>query len=125
MELYTVALYNWRSAEVKGIPVINTTIKTGDKRLAPNWNFLTLYQKGTIDEDEYTRRFYAKMRWSYHKHRQFWDELICKDTLALACYCKPGKFCHRHLLVDIITKIGAREGIEVLYKGELEDIIKR
>lgn len=119
MQLYTVSINKQDYAEIRGIELYDVTVKSGDKRFAPNWDFLMSYKRGEINEEEYTEKFYTLMRDSFSEHKGFWLDLLSKESLAIACYCKAGKFCHRHLLVSIFEKVCKQYNIPFNYKGEL------
>jgi len=83
------------------------TVKSGFLFLAPTWNMVLDYKNGKINEEEYTKLYYDKMRQSYKSHRAGWDWLLNKDIVTLVCFCKPGDFCHRLLLAEMLIKLGA------------------
>ena len=120
MKLYTIALYNWRKAKKADVPLIDITVKSGDKTFSPTWDLLYRYRDGQCDEQEYVETYYQLMRKSFVQNRARWIELLESDTVAIACYCKPGKFCHRLLLKDILIVLAKHLDIEIEYLGELE-----
>lgn len=119
MKVYTIQMSKWRKAEKLGIPFKDVTVKSGDKLFAPTWDFLMEY-KQDLDEQKYTSKYIPLMRNSYKQHKEKWLESCNTESVALACYCKAGKFCHRHLLVDILKKVCEANNIEFEYKGEIE-----
>ena len=118
MKLYTVQMSSWRKASNIGVPFLDITVKSGDKQFAPEWGFLMEY-KNNQDEKAYTEKFIPLMRNNFNNNRQYWLDLLSKDSLAIGCYCSKGKFCHRILLVDIFQKICEYYQIEFEYIGEL------
>lgn len=120
MELYTVAMYNWRKAKAKGVEVQDTTVRSGNALFAPSWEMVRTYKAGELSEEEYTKQYYEKMRDSFRNNRDKWLALFQKEKLALACYCGPDKFCHRLLLKAILLKIAEAEGISVKDCGEIK-----
>lgn len=114
MQLYTFQLSQWQAVWNKGIPAFDTTVKTGCYWVAPSWDIVVAVKSNRITPDEYTAKYWAWLVDSYHFHPEFWDWLVRQPVLALGCYCAPGKFCHRHLLVNFISGI-----TEVCYCGEL------
>lgn len=119
MELWTIQMAQWRVAKVADIPVMNITVKTGSYVFYPSWSFLTDYQNGVINEEEYTELYLAKMRESYLNFTQLWLNVLNKPKVALACYCPADVFCHRHLLADLFKKVADKHGIDCVLKGEL------
>lgn len=67
-----------------------------------------------LTEKQYTQMYYDLMRKSYKNYRKEWDELLNREKIVLCCYCASGTFCHRLLLAQILTKLGAS------YEGEIE-----
>lgn len=115
MKIYTFQLAKWRKVKELGIPYLNTTVKSGEWRLAPTWTLLTAYQQGLTDDEGYTKVFNALMQERYEAYPEYFRAILNKKVLAFSCYCRKGKFCHRHLLVKFF------EGItDVEYGGELE-----
>jgi hypothetical protein len=82
------------------------------KYFAPTWNIVYMFRDGSIDWSEYTRIYTDLMRTSYIKHRDIWEEVLSRDEVTFVCFCRKGSDCHRYLLADIFTKIGA------VYRGE-------
>lgn len=119
MKLYTIQLSKWRKAESLGIPLLDVTVKSGDKTFAPTWDFLMEYKKD-LNENRYIEKFIPLMRLSYKDNKQRWLEVCKMDQIAIACYCRSGKFCHRHILVDMFRKVCESNNIEFEYKGEIE-----
>ena len=118
MKLYTIQMSSWRKAMNIGVPFLDVTVKSGDKQFAPTWDFLMKY-KTDQDEDAYTEKFIPLMRENFKNNKQYWLDILSKDSLAIGCYCAKGKFCHRKLLVDIFKKICEYYNIEFEYMGEL------
>lgn len=88
---------------------LDSTVKTGIGRYAPTWPMVLGHKDGTVSDEEYTLLYREMMlrSWIYDRTafvspvKQAYDSGI---PLAVACYCKPGKFCHRHLLVEYLVK---------------------
>ena len=118
MKIYTCQISQWRKVERLKITFHDVTVKSGDKQFAPTWDFLMKY-KNDGDEEYYTEKFLTLMRENYTKHKDYWLNFLNQDEVVIACYCKSGKFCHRHLLVDIFEKICNHENIPFERGGEL------
>lgn len=105
MKIYTFQLAKWRKVKELGIPYLNTTIKSGEWRLAPTWTLLTSYQQGLTDDEGYTTVYNALLKERYEKEPGYFKAILDKEVVAFACYCRSGKFCHRHLLVKFFEGI--------------------
>lgn len=115
MEIYTFQLAKWRKVKELGVPYINTTIKSGEWRLAPTWNLLMAYRNDLAGDDDYTTVYNALLKERYEKEPEYFNALCNMDAVAFGCYCSHGKFCHRHLLVKFFESI-----TEVVYRGEIK-----
>lgn len=93
--------------------------KSGDAVFAPTWDMVNGYKACLINTQEYTTEYYELMRQSYKNNFKRWMEVLSMNSVTLCCYCPPTEFCHRHLLVDILTKVASRHGVKVEYKGEI------
>lgn len=119
MELYTVQLAQWRKCKALDIPILDVTSKSGDQVFAPGMDIVMDVKQGAITEAEYTDKYLGRMRTSYKENSARWDEVLKSGTVAIACYCNKGRFCHRHLLVDIFRKLCLHKGLTFTYKGEI------
>lgn len=119
MILYTIQVPRWRRAKALGIEFVDTTVKSGLSWLAPSWDIVMGVKSGKITPEEYTVQYTELMRKSYRENKALWLELCRKDTIAIACYCPAGNFCHRYLLVEFIKAICKAENIPFEFKGEL------
>lgn len=112
-EIYTIQLAKWRKA---GEGFLDCTLKSGDIRLSPTKKILYDHKYRGGSWEDYCYSFYQHMRCSYRQHKPFWEELAHRPRLVLGCYCGAGRECHRHLLVDILTKINPKAE----YCGEIQ-----
>lgn len=106
----------------EGFKVIDTTVKTGIRELAPNWDFLMEYKnsdKRPSDIIKYIRRYYEKMQHTLTYFTDLLDKLINTDNLVLCCYCHADKFCHRQLLLMVLSEYAATKGVRINYAGEI------
>lgn len=117
--IYTVQISNARSAHMEDIPVLDITVKSGDSTFAPTWEMVLKYKAGEMSEAEYMEHYQRLMRVSQDLYDQRWKEVLAYDTIALACYCRPGNFCHRQILKDLIVEKWCIEGEEIVDGGEL------
>lgn len=124
VEVWTIQMAQWRKAKELGIELIDTTVKSGNSVFAPTWEMVMDIKNATPEgreeaEQLYTRRYHIAMQNCFQQHASKWFELLSKEKIAIACYCKPGVFCHRHLLIKYIEKVAQQKGIPFTYKGEL------
>jgi len=119
LELYTISLSQWRRAKELNIPLLDITYKSGIQALAPSGKALGEYKKGLVTDEEYTKLYIQKMRNSFLDSPEVWESLFLNKKLALACYCKAGVFCHRHILTELLVKYAKYKKYELILKGEL------
>ena len=119
MELYTIQLAKWRSCP-SDIELIDTTVKSGELIFAPSKDIVNGIKYKGLSEEDYIKEYYRLMRISFKNNKERWLEVLSKDKIAIACYCRKDKFCHRFLLKDIFLKIGLKHHIDIEYSGELK-----
>ena len=85
---------------------LDITVKSGNTAFAPTWPMVLNHKSGAITDDEYTDQYTKMMRRSYCDQRADWDKVLAMDKTALGCYCRADKFCHRHLLADMLVQCG-------------------
>jgi hypothetical protein len=117
--VYTIQMGKWRVAQALKIPFKDITVKSGDPIFAPDWDMVLGHRDGKITDAEYTKKYYEKMLRMYNQYRPEWDELLAKPTVAISCYCSANKFCHRHILREIIEKILNKRELPYQYGGEI------
>lgn len=118
IELYTAQISQWRGLKENNIELIDTTVKSGYKEFAPTWDIVTSVKNNVISEQAYVDVYIELMRESYVKHRNVWLHVLTKPKIAIGCYCKPGIFCHRHVLKDYFLKVAEKHNINLTYMGE-------
>lgn len=120
IELYTIQLSNINLITQDNVRLIDTTVKSGYKILAPTWDMVMDFKSGKLSWDEYTKIYNNLMVESLDNYPEMWKSLFHDNTtLALGCYCRPGRSCHRHLLKDIIVDWKGSQGVEVVDMGEI------
>mgnify|MGYP000048738757 CR=1 FL=1 len=117
--IFTLQIPMWRYARAMNIPVIDITAKSGIKAFAPHWDDLNAYRRGEMDNHEYSQRYYEKVIPTLRTNPQEWEILTKNRTYALACYCRPGNFCHRHLFAMLSVTYLQSLGHSVEFQGEL------
>lgn len=115
MEVYTYQLSRVHKVKDFGIPYLNTSIKSGDWMLAPTWELLSAYKYHGLSDEEYTIEYNKLLESRLLEYPEYFQDLFNIEILAVGCYCTPGKFCHRHLLVKFILK-----HTESINRGEIK-----
>jgi hypothetical protein len=119
MEVWTIQIAQWRLAQQLDITLIDTTVKSGNPAFSPTWEMVSAYKNGCIGEEEYSIHYNILIREKWITHRNAFEEVLALPKVALACYCKAGDFCHRHLLKRAFSKIASQRGIPFIDHGEL------
>ena len=120
MQLWTIQMCNWRVAESKGIELLDTTVKGNPGPLSPTWDMVLSHKSGKLSDKEYTDKYLQILRVSYTQHRRYWLDLCAKDRLAISCFCKCDKFCHRYILKDVLELVCKHNNIAFTYMGEIK-----
>ena len=115
MELH---IYTAQIGKYKGPDAYDVTVKSGDINFAPTWDIVQAWKAGEISWDTYSQRYRELMLNSYKLNQRAWHELLNKSILTLLCYCRAGENCHRYLLADFISKLGEKNGVNVINEGE-------
>lgn len=115
--IWTVSMSNSKKMD-PAIHLLDTTAKSGVKAFAPNWNDVMRYKDGVVSDEQYTDLYLRKMAESKLTKREDWKRLLAYHDVAVACYCRPGKFCHRHLFVPLMQRYLEDLGHTVEIKGE-------
>lgn len=120
MKVYTYQI----SPKFKGLEgdilLVDTTVKSGVKAFAPTWPMVMAHKAGVYSDMTYTALYRRRMKLSQEMVPGAWNKLMALENVAIGCYCTPGKFCHRHILLLIIKELGVEMGIAVESCGELK-----
>lgn len=119
LKVYTVQLAQWRKLDGTGIHLIDTTVRSGDKAFAPTWEIVSAIKENRISMNEYAEKYKELMNRSIFNYPNKWLNIIQKDSIALACYCPPGVFCHRHILKCFIKGQCDKNNIRYTDMGEI------
>lgn len=92
---------------------------SGQRAFAPDFGDVKAYKRGELSEQEYSRIYLQRMRQSLQENPNAWHKLREYRQVALACYCKPGAFCHRHLFADMMKSYLEKNGIKAHIEGEI------
>ena len=94
---------------------LDITVKGKDpvgRIFAPTWKMVMGSKEGIISWTEYQEMYREMMQASYRQHRDIWNSILNRHEVTLVCFCKADSTCHRYLLADYLTKLGAE------YMGE-------
>jgi len=120
MDVYTIAIPQWRKARDRGIELFDITVKSGFEPFAPYKDVLYAYKRGEVTDDQYTEIYLKKLTERFREAPEdFQGFLERTGPLAVACYCTAGKFCHRHLFIRYMRQIADDNGYHLNYKGEI------
>lgn len=119
MKIWTCQMARWRLARDRGIPLVDTTTKSGIKAFAPGWDIVLPVKAGTLSEAEYTRIYIERLEFSEIVYSEDWEALLGQPEVVLACYCAAGKFCHRHLLATYLQTLLVSKGKPCELMGEM------
>jgi len=115
VRIWTAQLGKLTKALPKAV-VLDVTVKSGDKAFAPTWARVRGYKSGLINEGIYSFFYLERMAESRTRRPERWAEVLAMPEVVLCCYCKPGAFCHRLLLANILDEMGGT------YMGEVESL---
>lgn len=118
IEIYTIQIGQHRLLKNTDIKFLDVTAKSGWKAFAPDFGDVMKYKRGEMDEQEYTRIYKRRMELSRMANVSLWNNLKKAKKMAIACYCKAGVFCHRHLLKEDFKTYLELAGFEVKLMGE-------
>lgn len=122
MRLMTIQIGKWRLARKHNVFFLDTTVKSGNSLFSPTWEMVMNHKNGAMGDEEYRKLYRDLLVRSWMTRREEWMRFLKDDTLtALACYCKPGHFCHRLLLKDFLEQLCKQLEIPFEYYGELTD----
>lgn len=120
MRLKTIQIAKWRLLDNDHL-LLDTTVKSGDKIFAPTWSIVRDVKDGTITPEQYTKVYRELMLSSWRDNKEHWLSIINEPKIVtLACYCKAGDFCHRHLLKEYFSKICSKYNYDFEYLGEVQ-----
>lgn len=118
-QVWTMQISNWRYARQQEIPMLDITVKSGIQAFAPTWENLREYKAGNMSQTEYSHRYYRKVLGTVGSHARDWERLQENKKFALACYCRAGEYCHRHLFAVLAVTYLQSIGQRVQFMGEL------
>jgi ribA/ribD-fused uncharacterized protein len=71
-------------------------------------------KRGKVSAEQYREWYLDLLRASYRARQTAWRQLLRQPRVVLLCDCRPGEFCHRQILADVLRTLGAE------VKGEVE-----
>lgn len=119
MEVYTIQMGQHRKAKELGIELVDTTVKSGIPAFAPTWDMVHAHKAGHITNEKYSELYRDIMLRSYMTNQTVWLALLDKPKIAIACYCKAGVFCHRHLFIKYLEGVCKSRNIPFVNMGEI------
>lgn len=120
MECYTIQLSQHRLVTPEsGILLLDTTVKSGERVFSPTWDIVLGVKSGKLTETQYTNVYRQLMQQSYQRSKERWLAVCATPKVAIACYCPPGTFCHRHLLKTYFEKCCLSNNLPFVDRGEL------
>ena len=117
--VWTVQISRWRLARDLYIPMVDITVKSGIPTFSPTWENLMAYKRGEMTKTAYAQAYFQKVIPTVQSEPQAWADLTQHKNIALACYCRAGDFCHRHLFAGLYITYLQSLGHKVLFMGEL------
>lgn len=118
IRIHTIAMSSWRLAKARNIPLLDITAK-GQSAFSPGYAAVVQYKAGMTPEDVYTHNYIERMREYIRSNPDAWKVLLNEPEIALACYCKAGDYCHRHIFANLMQKYCESMGYVVEQMGEL------
>ncbi|MNP89187.1 hypothetical protein D3C85_15910 [compost metagenome] len=120
LTLYTIAIPQWRKAKELGIELFDITVKSGFEPFAPYKDVLYAYKRGEVDDDQYTEIYLKKLREHFRASPEDFEDFLKREgKFAVACYCKAGKFCHRHIFITFVLELAEDNGYDVEVVSEI------
>jgi uncharacterized protein YeaO (DUF488 family) len=96
----------------QGWTTIDVTVKSVSKAksLAPTWEMVMGYKKGTLNERDYTQQYMAILDKCRRAEKSRWESTLENHkNLVFLCYCRAGAFCHRHLVAKAFVDFAIDE----------------
>lgn len=119
MECYTIQMAKHRVVDKTKMVFLDTTVKSGERWLAPKWDMVLGHKNRSVSNEQYTKQFREMMNISQETHKEKWDSLFTIDLpIVFACYCPCFNFCHRYLLIEILAEYALKHQIPFTYLGE-------
>lgn len=118
MELYTIQMGQWRRCAPLGIHFVDTTFKK-ETAFSPTKWMVHSYKYGSMSQDEYAELYNDILNQSQETSPEEWAALFEHGKVAIACMCRAGVFCHRHLCVLKIQAYAVEKGLDCVYMGEI------
>jgi hypothetical protein len=102
---------------------LDTTMKSKDPLglvFAPDDPHMVFtLKRGRLSTAAYRTWYLDVLRRSYRSQRAHWEVLLARPLVVLLCYCRPEQFCHRYLLAETLTTLGAAYRGEILAAGRI------
>jgi ribA/ribD-fused uncharacterized protein len=113
-----LAVYTGQVGRYRGVDGLDVTLKSSrgiGRAFAPSqWDMVRGVKRGTVSEAQYREWYLDVLRASFRTRQAAWQHVLQQPQVVLLCYCRPGEFCHRQILAEVLGKLGAE------VKGEME-----
>ena len=84
----------------RGVQGIDTTVKSAQgiwRAFAPQYAMVMGHKAGTVSDAQYMAHYAPILD---RVSAVVWDTLAERETQCLLCYCRDGRFCHSHLIIE-------------------------
>lgn len=120
LRVYTAQLdRKWRDTAT----ALDTTMKSTDplgRVFAPDDpRMVFMLKRGQLSPATYRTWYLTVLRQSYREQRAQWEAVLARPLVVLLCYCRPEQFCHRLVLAETLTRLGAEYRGEILADGQI------
>jgi hypothetical protein len=112
--VYTAQLdRKWRDTAT----ALDTTMKSTDplgRVFAPDDpRMVFMLKRGQLSPAAYRTWYLTVLRRNYREQRTHWGAVLARPLVVLLCSCRPEQCCHRYVLAETLTRLGAE------YRGEI------
>ena len=117
--VYTAQISGLWKAEPDAMDITIKSSRGLGAVFAPDtWDMVMGVKRGTVSTETYRHWYLSLLRRRYRQDRTVWDSVLARPRAVLLCYCPVGQFCHRHLLAEVLGKLGADYRGEILPTGQ-------
>lgn len=76
------------------------------KFLAPNWDLVNGIKNGSVTEEEFRRAYFYSLENKVKGLEELLVDIGKGKKYVFVCWEGKSKFCHRHLVSEILNKLG-------------------
>ncbi len=115
MDIFT-AQYRYDGPDRLDITVSNKNTTWG-RAFAPTWGMVKGVQNGTLSTEDYINEYRTLILNGIAEYsKNEFQHLLKQERIVFVCFCKPGAFCHRVLLAQMLHRIAPH----FTYRGEIQ-----